>query len=192
MRDLPATASSSTSNPYERNQSSRYPSNDSNQTSKRGDSIERTTNDDDISEITGRGDLTTAEKIAILDAELNSSAGKFDQAIAEARTGQQRDKTKSPLEKSDTNIEQSPQNAMPTDGLDSIDPRTGELRKVVSVAPSKRDQAEKYPVPEDIQDNSKDEDVTARQLRERAERESDSVKREALWDRYRKYMGIKK
>ena len=81
---------------------------------------------------------------------------------------------------------------MPENGLDSIDPRTGELRKVVSVSSSQEAKAENYPVPKDIQDNSQDEDITAKQLRERAEREPDPVKREALWERYRKYMGIKK
>ena len=192
MRDLPTISASSTSDSSEKNQSSENPSSASNQTSKQGNSIERATDNSDISEITGRGDLTTAEKIAILDAELKSSAGQFDRAISEARAEQQRDRTKSPSEKSHTDIENPPQNAMPEDGLDSIDPRTGDLRKVVSVGSSQEDKAENYPVPKDIQDNSQDEDITAKQLRERAEREPDPVKREALWERYRKYMGIKK
>ena len=127
-----------------------------------------------------------------MDAELKSSTGQFDQAISEARTDQQRDRIKVPSEKSDTDIKNSSQNSMPEDGLDSIDPRTGELRKVVSVSSSQEDKAENYPVPKDIQDNSQDEDITAKQLRERAEREPDPVKREALWERYRKYMGINK
>ena len=192
MRDLPTTSKSSTSESSDSDQASDYPSSNAGQVSKRDNPIGRETNSSDISEITGRGDLTTAEKIAILDAELKSSAGRFDQAISEARTDQQRDRIKVPSEKSDTDIKNPSQNTMPEDGLDSIDPRTGELRKVVSAGSSKEDNAKIYPIPEDILDNSKDEDVTARQLRERAEREPDQVKREALWERYRKYMGIEK
>ena len=192
MRDLPTISRSSTSESSDKDRSSNGPSSIAGQASKRDNPIGRETNSSDISEITGRGDLTTAEKIAILDAELKSSAGQFDQAISEARTEQQRDRIKVPSEKSDTDIKNSSQNSMPEDGLDSIDPRTGELRKVVSVSSSQEDKAENYPVPKDIQDNSQDEDITAKQLRERAEREPDPVKREALWERYRKYMGIKK
>ena len=192
MRDLPTISRSSTSESSDRDRSSNDPSSVAGQASKRDNPIGRETDSSDISEITGRGDLTTAEKIAILDAELKSSAGQFDQAINEARTEQQRDRIKVPSEKSDTDIKNSSKNSMPEDGLDSIDPRTGELRRVVSVSSSQEDKAENYPVPKDIQDNSKDEDVTARQLRERAEREPDPVKREALWERYRKYMDIKK
>ena len=192
MRDLPTTSRSSTSESSNRNRSSNDPSSAAGQTQKRDNPIGRETNSSDISEITGRGDLTTGEKIAILDAELKSSAGQFDQAISEARTEQQRNRIKVPSEKSDTHIKNSSQNSMPENGLDSIDPRTGELRKVVSVSSSQEAKAENYPVPKDIQDNSQDEDITAKQLRERAEREPDPVKREALWERYRKYMGIKK
>ena len=192
MRDLPIKSASSTNSSSEESRSSNYPSSATSQRSKHNNASGKTTTSSDISEITGRGDLTTAEKIAILDAELKSSAGQFDQAISEARTEQQKDRIKVPSEKSDTDIENPPQNTMPEDGLDSIDPRTGELRKVVSAGSSKDNTAEIYPIPEDILDNSKDEDVTAKQLRERAEREPDPVKREALWERYRKYMGIKK
>ena len=192
MRDLPTISKSSTSESSDSDQSSDVTSSTAGQVSKRDNPIGRQTNSSDISEITGKGDLTTAEKIAILDAELKSSAGRFDQAISEARTEQQKDRIKIQSKKSDTDIETPPQNTMPEDGLDSIDPRTGELRKVVSAGSSKDDNAETYPIPEDILDNSKDEDVTAKQLRERAEREPDPVKREALWERYRKYMGIKK
>jgi len=192
MRDLPTISRSSTSESSDKDRSSNVPSSIAGQASKRDNPIGKETNSSDISEITGRGDLTAAEKIAILDAELKSSAGQFDQAISEARTDQAKDRIKVPSEKSDTDIKNSSQNSMPEDGLDSIDPRTGELRKVVSVSSSQEDKAENYPVPKDIQDNSQDEDITAKQLRERAEREPDPVKREALWERYRKYMGIKK
>ena len=192
MRDLPTISRSSTSESSDKDRSSNDPSSVAGQASKRDNTIGRETNSSDISEITGRGDLTTAEKIAILDAELKSSAGQFDQAISEARTDQQRDRIKVPSEKSDTDIKNSSQNSMPEDGLDSIDPRTGELRNVVSAESSKEDNAKINPIPEDILANSKDEDVTAKQLRERAEREPDPVKREALWERYRKYMGINK
>jgi len=46
-------------------------------------------------------------------------------------------------------------------------------------------------IPEDIPMDGTGEDVIARQIREAAIQEDDPLIREALWDEYRKHMGIK-
>jgi len=47
-------------------------------------------------------------------------------------------------------------------------------------------------IPDDIPMDGTGEDVIARQIREAAVQEEDPIIREALWDEYRKHMGIKK
>ena len=47
-----------------------------------------------------------------------------------------------------------------------------------------------YKAPQDIPDGN-DDDVVARQLREAAMREADPLVRERLWNKYRKYKGLK-
>lgn len=49
----------------------------------------------------------------------------------------------------------------------------------------------KIEIPEDIAEASGKEDQVARQIREAAEQEEDPRIREALWDEYRKHMGLK-
>ena len=51
---------------------------------------------------------------------------------------------------------------------------------------------EKERIPEDIPMDGTGEDVIARQIREAAIQEDDPIIREALWEEYRKHMGIKK
>ena len=46
-------------------------------------------------------------------------------------------------------------------------------------------------IPEDIAEAAGNEDQVARQIREAAEQEEDPRIREALWDEYRKHMGLK-
>ncbi len=49
----------------------------------------------------------------------------------------------------------------------------------------------KSEIPEDIAEVTGKEDQVARQIREAAEQEEDKRIREALWDEYRKHMGLK-
>lgn len=49
----------------------------------------------------------------------------------------------------------------------------------------------KIEIPEDIAEAAGKEDQVARQIREAAEQEEDPRIREALWDEYRKHMGLK-
>ena len=50
----------------------------------------------------------------------------------------------------------------------------------------------KVEIPEDVADAVSSEDQVARQIREAAEQEEDERIREALWDEYRRHMGLKK
>ena len=67
MRDLPIKSTSSTSNSSKESRSSNYPSSAASQISEQNNSSDKATSSSDIPEITGRDDLTTTEKIAILD-----------------------------------------------------------------------------------------------------------------------------
>ena len=53
------------------------------------------------------------------------------------------------------------------------------------------DEQAKERIPDDIPMDGTGEDVIARQIREAAIQEDDRLIREALWDEYRKHMGIK-
>lgn len=50
----------------------------------------------------------------------------------------------------------------------------------------------KIEIPEDVAEAVSSEDQVARQIREAAEQEEDKRIREALWDEYRRHMGLKK
>ena len=52
-------------------------------------------------------------------------------------------------------------------------------------------QGPKIEIPQDIAEASGSEDQVARQIREAAEQEENRRIREALWDEYRKHMGLK-
>lgn len=57
---------------------------------------------------------------------------------------------------------------------------------------SERDAAKVASIPEDISADGSGDDQVARQIREAAMAEKDPVIRDALWDEYRKHMGMKK
>jgi hypothetical protein len=60
------------------------------------------------------------------------------------------------------------------------------------VEESARDGAKVARIPDDIPADTSGEDQVAKQLREAAQAETDPEIREALWDEYRKQMGLKK
>jgi hypothetical protein len=60
------------------------------------------------------------------------------------------------------------------------------------VETSARDGGRVAEIPEDIQANTGAEDQVARQLKEAAMAETDPAIRDALWDEYRRHMGIRK
>ncbi|MCX2982651.1 hypothetical protein EYC98_17455 [Halieaceae bacterium IMCC14734] len=141
--------------------------------------------------------MTTAERVAILEGELERSTGDFDDLILEERG----------TIKSTTG--NAPEDAQPA-GSESGGGGNGGYGESSSQPPMRGSgngqggagnpsrqgdsgdfpaQAATFPPPTDIPSGD-DDDVVARQLREAAMRESDPQLREKLWEEYRKYKGI--
>ena len=157
------------------------------------------------------GATTTAEQVAILDARLETSTGKFDDLILREREVIRHTAKSSELPQPNsgpadgTAPGQEEYGVMPpspgggvygTGDSGDSDPSDGSVvggssggnRGGGSAFPT---QARVYPPPDDIPDGN-DDDVVARQLREAAMREADPQLREKLWDEYRTYKGLKK
>ena len=138
------------------------------------------------------GPLTSAERVAILDRQLEESTRDFDGIIYDeeqrqrevdrARTAQTNE---SPAQASETAEEESTfGGGVASTGSGSVGGGIGGSRG--NAPPT---DGAKYPPPGDIPAGN-DDDVVARQLREAAMRESDPEVREKLWNEYRKYKGI--
>ena len=138
------------------------------------------------------GPLTSAERVAILDRQLEESTRDFDGIIYDeeqrqreadrARTAQTNE---SPAQASETAEEESTfGGGVASTGSSSVGGGIGGSRG--NAPPT---DGAKYPPPGDIPAGN-DDDVVARQLREAAMRESDPEVREKLWNEYRKYKGI--
>ena len=144
--------------------------------------------------------MTTAERIAVLDRQLEESTGVFDAIIREEQR-QQRESQREQGANSQSSAQSSdssgtrvgPRGRSPYGGMgeeeSSPDGSVGSgiggglERDTVSDIPKV------YDLPEDIPSGN-DDDIVARQLREAAMREPDPDIREALWNEYRKYKGI--
>jgi len=132
--------------------------------------------------------MTTEERIAVLDKQLEASTGVFDAIILE----EQRQQRSSRREQAAT----APQaeNETAVTGRDPYEPPSqsdygsagGGLGGRVGATPTN---PPIYEAPEDIPADN-DDDIVARQLREAAMREPDADIREALWNEYRKYKGL--
>jgi len=139
------------------------------------------------------GTRTTAEQVAILDAELDTSTGEFDTLILEAqreqrrKTRQQAPHSTGSEESSRARTNPSRGENRPTGGIASAGGQStgGGMGSQGGGAST----AEQFPPPADIPSGTND-DVLARQLREAATREPDPVVREKLWEEYRKYKGL--
>ena len=138
--------------------------------------------------------MTTAERVAVLDRQLEASTGVFDAIIREEQRQQRasrREQGAATQSSVDSGTEQEPSGRNPyenpreregsPDG--TVGSGMGSSRDIVPDIP------ENYDMPEDIPSGD-DDDIVARQLREAAMRESDSTIRERLWNEYRKYKGI--
>ncbi len=150
---------------------------------------------------TGNGGMTTAEQVAILDAQLEASTGDFDDLILQERETIRRTAKDRELNEESTSSEsgggyggyggsgeyQTP----PMRGSGSGQGGPGPVPRSSGEEGDFPAQAAVFPPPEDIPSGD-DDDVVARQLREAAMRESDPQLREKLWDEYRKYKGIDK
>jgi len=143
----------------------------------------------------GRGPLTTAEQVAILDAQLEQGAGDFDAMIlkeqnAQRQTSRERAATRTPPSAPSGGGGGSGSAYDPGGVADAGGYSAGGGMGGVSAGGGGIPQnTAKYPPPGDIPAGS-DDDVVARQLREAAMREPNPALREKLWDEYRKYKGI--
>jgi len=137
------------------------------------------------------GPLTSAERVAILDRQLEESTRDFDGIIYDEEQRQReadRARTTQTSESSaqtNTAAEESTfGGSVASTGSSSVGGGIGGSRG--NAPPT---DGAKYPPPGDIPAGN-DDDVVARQLREAAMREADPEVREKLWDEYRKYKGI--
>ena len=139
--------------------------------------------------------MTTAERVAVLDRQLEESTGVFDAIIREEQRQQresQREQganTQSSTQSADgsgtetSSSGRNPYEAADQGGYGSVGGGIGGRSGGAPDAPAV------YEAPEDIPSGN-DDDIVARQLREAAMREPDPDIREALWNEYRKYKGI--
>ena len=139
--------------------------------------------------------MTTAERVAVLDRQLEESTGVFDAIIREEQR-QQRENQREQGANSQSSTQSSdgsgtetssggrnPYEADDQGGYGSVGGGMGGRSGGAPDAPAV------YEAPEDIPSGN-DDDIVARQLREAAMREPDPDIREALWNEYRKYKGI--
>jgi hypothetical protein len=138
------------------------------------------------------GPLTSAERVAILDRQLEESTRDFDGIIYDeeqrqreadrARTTQTNESSAQPNTAADE--EGTFGGSVASTGSSSAGGGIGGSRG--NAPPT---DGAKYPPPGDIPAGN-DDDVVARQLREAAMREADPEVRDKLWNEYRKYKGI--
>jgi hypothetical protein len=144
--------------------------------------------------------MTSAEQVAILDAQLEKGTGDFDDLILDERDAIRRTaKGRAGEEEFPESMEDNSGGGGGGGGTYSAPPMAGSgggqgggnaIPRSAGDADFPQ-QAAKYPPPADIPEGN-DDDVVARQLREAAMREPDPQLREKLWDEYRKYKGIEK
>ena len=139
----------------------------------------------------GSDPMTTAERVAVLDRQLEASTGIFDAIIREEQRQQRssRREQSSPAQSSGgsgtegSSGGRNPYEASDEGGYGSVG---GGIGGRSGGAP---DNPAVFEAPDDIPSGN-DDDIVARQLREAAMREADPEVREALWNEYRKYKGI--
>lgn len=139
----------------------------------------------------GSDPMTTAERVAVLDRQLEASTGVFDAIIREEQRQQRssRREQSSPAQSGGgSGTESSPGGRNPYEASDEggYGSVGGGIGGRSGGAP---DNPAVFEAPDDIPSGN-DDDIVARQLREAAMREADPEVREALWNEYRKYKGI--
>ena len=139
----------------------------------------------------GSDPMTTAERVAVLDRQLEASTGVFDAIIREEQRQQRssrREQSSQSQSSGGSGTESSSGGRNPYEASDEggygsvgggIGGRSGNAPENPAI----------FEAPEDIPSGN-DDDIVARQLREAAMREADPEVREALWNEYRKYKGI--
>ena len=139
----------------------------------------------------GSDPMTTAERVAVLDRQLEASTGVFDAIIREEQRQQRssrREQSSQSQSASGSGTEsasggRNPYEASDDGGYGSVGGGIGGRSGGAPENPAV------FEAPEDIPSGN-DDDIVARQLREAAMREADPDVRKALWNEYRKYKGI--
>lgn len=139
----------------------------------------------------GNDPMTTAERVAVLDRQLEASTGVFDAIIREEQRQQRssrREQSSQAQSSGGSGTESSsggrnPYETSDEEGYGSVGGGIGGRSGGAPENPAV------FEAPDDIPSGN-DDDIVARQLREAAMREADPEVREALWNEYRKYKGI--
>ena len=139
----------------------------------------------------GGDPMTTAERVAVLDRQLEASTGVFDAIIREEQRQQRASRREQDNQTQSTGGSgtesasggRNPYEASDDGGYGSVGGGIGGRSGGAPENPAV------FEAPEDIPSGN-DDDIVARQLREAAMREADPEVREALWNEYRKYKGI--
>lgn len=140
----------------------------------------------------GSDPMTTAERVAVLDRQLEASTGVFDAIIREEQRQQRssrREQSSQSQSSGGSGTESSSSSRNPYEaasdegGYGSVGGGIGGRSGGAPENPAV------FEAPDDIPSGN-DDDIVARQLREAAMREADPEVREALWNEYRKYKGI--
>ena len=139
----------------------------------------------------GSDPMTTAERVAVLDRQLEASTGVFDAIIREEQRQQRSSRREQGNQSQSTGGSgtesasggRNPYEASDDGGYGSVGGGIGGRSGAAPENPAV------FEAPEDIPSGN-DDDIVARQLREAAMREADPEVREALWNEYRKYKGI--
>jgi len=133
--------------------------------------------------------MTSAERTAVLDAELRRGYETFDGFILGERERAQAESNAAGSVSiggdsgagGGSDSPNQPQTLPQAGGTSQV--------AVASLPSASAPPSGTFPPPEDIP-SGRDDDVVARQLREAAMSEPDPELREALWEEYRKYTGI--
>jgi hypothetical protein len=140
------------------------------------------------------GEQTLDEQIAVLDAELFSGLGEFDEMLLRE---QERVRAEAPVSGAAggggggggsgvADLAEGAEGSPGPDGGFGTEADGGEGNYGAGAGPGAQRQDGRQGVPPDIPDGS-DDDVVARQLREAAEKETDPELKKKLWEEYRKY-----
>jgi len=139
------------------------------------------------------GAMTEAERVAALEQDLEGKLAKFDELMRRAREDAERDRATAGAGGGYAGAPDGqgaravpPPNGRGAGGQADTSSGRGHTPDLTGSGEGQYKYASGGPTPQDIQD-TRDDDIVARQLREAATGESDPVLREKLWDEYRKY-----
>ena len=140
----------------------------------------------------GSDPMTTAERVAVLDRQLEESTGVFDAIIREEQRQQRssrREQSSQAQSSGSSGTETVSSGRNPYEASDEEEGYGSVGGGIGGRSGGAPENPAIYEAPDDIPSGN-DDDIVARQLREAAMREPDPEVRDALWNEYRKYKGI--